>query len=79
MKKPYQKKQKDAWVRTVFNNFHEPAFQPNKLTKYYAVIKVKDSSYLTEYSARFRSEAVAVFEEESRLSGGQVEVIGVYK
>jgi hypothetical protein len=59
------------------NTNHEAPFNPFR--NYFAVVKIGDKSYLTEYTAKFRSEAVAVFEEECRLSGGYVESIGVFK
>lgn len=56
---------------------NDATFNPWK--KYYSVIKIGDTSYLTEYESKFRSEAVAVFHEEARLAGGYVENIGVFK
>jgi flavodoxin len=79
MKKTYQKKQTEAWKQTVFSNTFDAPFNPNKLIKFYAVIKQGDKSFVTEYAAKQRSEAVAIFNEEARLFGGQVEVIGVFK
>jgi hypothetical protein len=76
MKKPYKKNQ-DFMKQTVFSNVHEGQFNPWK--KYYGIIKVGDKSLVAEYTAKFRSEAVAVLEEEARLSGGKLEIVGVFK
>lgn len=81
-KKPYQKRQQGSnplGSQTIFSNVYDAPFNPQKTTKYYAVIKQGDNSFITEYEARFRSEAVVVFNEEARLSGGHVEVVSVYK
>jgi hypothetical protein len=56
---------------------HESNFNPVK--RYYAVIKQGDKSFFSEYEGKYRSEAEAIFTEESRLMGGKVEVIGVLK
>lgn len=69
----FKKEDQLVWENTP----HEANFNPWK--NYYAIIKIGDKSYITEYMAKFRSEAVAIFEEESRICGGKVEVIEVYK
>ena len=69
----FRKEDQLVWKNTT----HEVAFNPTK--NYYAVIKIKDKSYLTEYVSKFRSEAVAIFNEEARISGGFVETVGVFK
>jgi hypothetical protein len=82
MKKPYQKKQQGSspfGTQTVFSNTFEAPFNANKLTKYYGIVKVGEKSFIAEYEAKFRSEAIAVLEEEARLSGGKLETLGVYK
>ena len=81
-KKPFKKQQQEIsglGTRTVFNNFHEAAFDPNRKVKYYGIIEVGNTSFVTEYQAKYRSEAKAIFEEESRLAGGKLTIIGVYK
>jgi hypothetical protein len=76
MKKTFRKQQEESQI--VWKNVpHEAPFNPFK--KWYGIIKVGDKSYVTEYESKFRSEVQAVFEEECRLSGGKLEVIGVYK
>jgi hypothetical protein len=76
MKKTFRKQQEET--QKVWKNVpHDGQFNP--WNNYYSVIKIGDKSYLTEYESKFRSEAVAVFQEEARLSGGFVETVGVYK
>lgn len=78
MKKTFRKQQEETQI--VWKNMsHEPAFNPNKLIKYYATIKVGEKSFLTEYEAKQRSEAVAIFNEEARIAGGRVELVRTYK
>jgi hypothetical protein len=79
MRKTFKKQPSEAWKQTVFSKTYDAPFNPNKLIKFYAVIKQGDKSFVTEYAAKQRSEAVAIFNEEARLFGGQVEVIGVFK
>jgi hypothetical protein len=81
-KKPFKKKQQGITglgSQTVFSNTYDAPFNPNKLVKYYGIIEVGSTSYVTEYEGRFRSEAKAVLEENARLAGGKLTVIGVYK
>ncbi|MED3562414.1 hypothetical protein [Bacillus xiapuensis] len=82
MKKPFKKKQQGITglgTRTVFNNFHEAPFNPNKLTKWYGVISEGGKNFKYEYECKFRSEAVAFFEEKARLSSGTLATISAYK
>lgn len=78
MKKPF-KKQQDQFKQTVFSNTHEAQFNPNKLTKYYGVIEIGSTSFIITVDAKFRSEALAILEEESRLLSGKLTTIGVFK
>jgi hypothetical protein len=81
-KKPFKKKQQGITglgTRTVFNNFHDAPFNPQKLTKFYGIIEAGSTSFVSEYEGKFRSEAKAVLEENARLAGGKLTVIGVYK
>jgi hypothetical protein len=78
MRKTFKKQQEESQIiwKSVTN---EPAFNPNKLTKYYAVINIGNKSYVTDYEAKFRREAEVIFNEEARLASGYVEVIRAYK
>ena len=78
MRKTFKKQQDESQIIWK-NTTNEPAFNPHKLTKYYATIQVGNASFLTEYEAKTRSEARTIFEEEARLSGGKLEVISTYK
>jgi hypothetical protein len=69
----FKKEDQIKWKNTT----HEATFDP--FQKYFAVIKINNKSYLTEYISQFRSEAVAIFNEEARLYGGIVETVGVFK
>jgi hypothetical protein len=79
MKKNTFRKQQEESQKVWRNMNNEPKFNPNKLTKYYAIIKIGDHSYVTDYEAKYRMEAEVIFNEEARLSGGFVEVIRAYK
>lgn len=66
--------------RTVFDNRVEP--KRDFMKKFYGVIDFKDNkqpSVIVDYTCKFRSEAVAIFEEESRILGGTLGVVSVYK
>jgi hypothetical protein len=64
--------------RTVFSNTHEPKVNLEK--KWYGVIDYVDApSRIATYTTKQRSEAVAIFEEEARLSGGTLCTVGVFK
>jgi hypothetical protein len=84
MKKFFNKKknnqQFDMGTQIQWGNmsYSEP-FDPNKLTKYYGLIKVGDKLFHTEYAAKFRSEAKAILEEDARVMGGVLDTFGVYK
>ncbi|MBL4951107.1 hypothetical protein JK635_02480 [Neobacillus sp. YIM B02564] len=81
-KDSYKKKQHriaGLGKQTIFSNIYEAPFNSNKLTKYFALIRVGEKSFLTEYECRFRSEAVSIFNEKARLDNGYVEYIGVFK
>jgi hypothetical protein len=59
------------------NTTHDPQFNPWK--RWFGVIKVGDKSFITDtYESKFRCEAVAIFEEEARLSKGKLEHVGVF-
>lgn len=76
MRKQFRSQREETQIE--FKNIpHDAAFNPWK--KYFSVIQIGDKSYLAEYTAKFRSEAVAVFNEEARLSGGHVTTVGVFK
>jgi hypothetical protein len=78
MRKVFKKQQEESQI--VWKSMsNEPKFNPNNLTKYYAIIKIGDHSYVTDYEAKYRMEAEVIFNEEARLSGGFVEVIRAYK
>jgi hypothetical protein len=76
MKKTFRKQQEESQI-VWRNTNHDTSFNPIK--KFYGVIKVGDKLLLTEYESKFRSEVVAIFNEEARLLGGKLDVIGVYK
>jgi hypothetical protein len=76
MKKTFKRQQEET--QKVWKNVpQENVFCPMK--KWYGIIKVGDKSFITEYESKFRSEVEALFQEESRLMGGTLEVIGGYK
>lgn len=78
MRKQFKKQQEESQI--IWKNVqHEVSFNPNKLTHYYGIIKVGDTNYITEYDGKFRSEAEAIFIEESHLSGGTLTTIGTFK
>lgn len=57
---------------------HQAEFNPT--TNWYGIIDFdKAPSQIVEYTCRVRSEAVAVFEEEARLSGGKLGVVSAFK
>ncbi|TCJ01054.1 hypothetical protein [Cytobacillus praedii] len=69
-------KGKKEMVRTVFNNVHEANINPVK--RFYGTISTSNGSLLVTHESISRSEAVAIFEEEARLSGGRLDkYIGV--
>lgn len=63
-------------VRTVFSNTHEAATTGEK--KFYGVITVKDNSFLTTYTTKFRGQAVAIFTKEAVKAGGQLTTVGAF-
>lgn len=65
-------------VRTVFSNRYEAPFQPNKLTKYYGIIKVGEKSYISTYEAKLRLEAQSILAEEARVIQGELAYLGVF-
>jgi hypothetical protein len=78
MRKTFKKQQEET--QKVWKSMsNEPAFNPNRLTKYYAVINIGGKSFVTDYEAKYRREAEVIFNEEARLSGGLVEVVRAYK
>jgi hypothetical protein len=78
MKKTFRKQQEESQI--IWKNAsYDAGFNPNKLTKYYAVINIGGKSFVTDYEAKYRREAEVIFNEEARLSGGFVEVIRAYK
>lgn len=78
MKKTFRKQQDESQI--IWKNVeHDAGFNPNKLTKYYGVVKVGDKSFITEYEARFRSEAKTILEEDARMVGGKLDFFGIYK
>jgi hypothetical protein len=78
LKKTFRKQQEESQI-VWRNQTNEPAFNPNRLTKYYAVINIGGKSFITDYEAKYRREAEVIFNEEARLSGGFVEVVRAYK
>jgi hypothetical protein len=76
MRKTFKKQQEESQI-VWKNTNHDASFNPIK--KFYGVIKVGESLYLTEHESKFRSETKVIFEEEARLMGGKLDVIGVYK
>jgi hypothetical protein len=76
MKKTFRKQQEES--QKVWKNVPmEAKFNPIK--NWYGIIKVGEKSFITEYQSKFRSEVQAIFEEESRLMGGQLTTMGVFK
>jgi hypothetical protein len=69
----FKKEDQIKWKNTT----HEAIFNPMKL--WYGVITIGNKSYTVEYESKFRSEVKAIFEEEARLSHGELTYIGVYK
>jgi hypothetical protein len=76
MRKQFKKQQEETQIEWK-NIPHEASFNPIK--RFYGIIKVGEKSFITEYESKFRSEVVAVFEEEARLASGQLTTIGVFK
>ena len=76
MKKNFKKQQQETQI-VWKNTTHEAEFSPVK--KYYGIIEVGDKSFITEYESKFRSEVMAIFNEEARLASGKLTHIGVYK
>ena len=64
-------------IQTIFSNVSEKKFNPVK--KYYGIVLVDGKEKLYRYDAKFRSEAVAVLEEEARLDHGTLLSVGVLK
>ena len=46
-------------------------FNPTK--KWFGTIQTSNGSWLVQYEGKFRSEAVAIFQEEARLVGGKLD------
>ena len=64
--------------RTVFSNTHVPKVNLEK--KWYGVIDYLDApSRIVTYVTKQRSEAVAIFDEEARVTDGKLNAIGVFK
>jgi GMP synthase-like glutamine amidotransferase len=78
LKKTFRKQQEESQI-VWRNQTNEPAFNPNRLTKYYAVINIGGKSFVTDYEAKYRREAEVIFNEEASLAGGYVEVVRAYK
>lgn len=76
LKKPYKKQQVETQIEWKHVP-HEAKFNP--LKRWYGVITVGDKNFITEYESKFRSEVIALFEEEARLAKGQLTAVGVYK
>jgi hypothetical protein len=66
----YNKKKPDFMKRTVFSNTFEPPFI-DSTKKFYAFIEINGKEVLETYEGKFRTEALAHFDELSRLSGGK--------
>jgi len=71
------KKKNDAMTQTVFSNTAEVKFNPVK--KYYGIVLVDGKEKLYLHEGKFRSEAVAVLDEEARLDGGKLLSVGVIR
>lgn len=65
------------FVQTIFAN--EVEKKTNPIKKYYGLIKVGEKLYIDEYEGKFRSEALAVFNETARLMGGTLDTFSVKK
>ena len=76
MKNTFKNQREDSQIEWK-NVEHDAQFNPIK--KFYGIINVGDKLFLTEYESKFRSETKAIFEEEARIMGGKLDVIGVYK
>lgn len=71
------KRKNDAMVQTVFSKVAEKRFVQER--DFYAVVLVDGKELLYKYNGKFRSEATAHFEEEARLDGGKVLMVGTLK
>jgi hypothetical protein len=61
----------------VVNIIHIPVFNPNKTTKYYAIIETEGTNKLYHYEGKQRNEAREYFEEQARLDHGKL-VSGIH-
>lgn len=59
--------------KQMHSKFAEMKSNPEKL--WYAVIETDDKSFVSEYSSRFRSEAVQFFKEVAEGLGGQIKIV----
>ena len=69
----FKKEDQIKWKNTT----HEATFEPMKL--WYGIIDNGNTSYKVEYESKFRSEVTAIFQEQARLSHGNLTYIGTYK
>lgn len=76
MKKSF-KKSNGLGTQTVFSNTVE--YKPKQVKEFYGIIETKEGSKVVEYETKFRSVAVAYFEEQARLIGGHLSTVSVYK
>lgn len=79
MKKFNKKQQPQKETQIEWRNIpHEAKFNPTK--NWYGVVDFdKAPSVVITYTSNFRSEAVAIFNEEARLLGGKLSVVSVFK
>lgn len=59
--------------KQIYSKFAEIKSNPEKM--WYAVIEKDDKSFVSEYSSRFRSEAVQYFKSVAEHLGGQIKIV----
>jgi hypothetical protein len=84
MKKSFNKKKSnqgfDLGNKIEWKNVsYDPPFNPNKLTKFYAIIETEGSDKLYHYEGIYRSEAHQYFIEQARIDHGKFKMMSVFK
>lgn len=77
MKKTFKRPQEESQL--IWKNMsHEGLFNPFR--KYYTFVEIDGVEIVLDYIGKFRSEAVAYFEEQARINHGRLtSTIHVYK
>jgi hypothetical protein len=77
MKKTYRKQPEETQIQWK-NTEHEAKFNPFR--KYYTFLEIDGVEVVLDYIGKFRSEALAYFEEQARINQGRLtSAIHVYK